>query len=78
MTFLFIFIPSCNKNPAEEDPSDDIGDISSEDDEQDYEIDYSICENCIWMQNDCNGNWIVGYSFDNSIAGTIAPSKFPR
>ena len=28
MTFLFIFISSCNKNPADEDPPNDIEDIS--------------------------------------------------
>jgi len=33
------------------------------------EIDYSICNNCIWIQEDCNGNWIVGYNTEHTIGG---------
>jgi len=33
------------------------------------EINYSICQNCIWLQNDCNGNWFIAYNSDVSIKG---------
>ena len=75
MKFISIFIsllfitPSCSKQgtappnddePVYNDPADEIDDAETND---------SICTNCIWLQNNCNGNWSIGFSSNNSIGG---------
>jgi len=57
-----ILVLGCEKNPASD---EEVPNTS----EEETPIDYSICSNCIWLQNDCNGNWIVGYNSDNPIGG---------
>ena len=61
--FLLFFL-SCDKNPSDN-TSEDI----LEDDSTEQEINYSICENCIWLQDDCNGKWFLGYNVYQSIGG---------
>ena len=68
MKFISIFVNlflillfSCEKNPANNNP-DDTG-------SEDSGMDYSVCENCIWLQNDCSGNWILGYNSDSAFGG---------
>jgi len=61
---LLIFILGCD-----DDSSGNSGNTDDNTNGGDTEINYSICNNCIWLQNDCNGNWIVGYNFDSAIGG---------
>ena len=65
ISLLFILILSCDKNPSTSTPED----TNQNDDINIQEPDYSICENCIWLQNSCDGNWVVGYNVDSSIGG---------
>ena len=65
ISLLFILIFSCDKNPSTSTPED----TNQNDDINIQEPDYSICENCIWLQNSCDGNWVVGYNVDSSIGG---------
>jgi len=64
INLFLLFLFSCDKNPS----NNNSGDIL-EDDSTQQEIDYSICENCIWLQDDCNGQWLLGYNVDQSIGG---------
>ena len=67
---LAIFTFSCGEDdeiiavPGGGDSGGDSGDYFDEN-----EIDYEICTNCIWLQNNCIGNWILGYNIDNAISG---------
>jgi len=61
VNLFLILLFSCDKNPASDEGAPDSG--------EEITIDYSICSNCIWLQNDCNGDWIIGYNFDSAISG---------
>ena len=65
ISLLFILIFSCDKNPSTSTPEG----TNQNDDINIQEPDYSICENCIWLQNSCDGHWVVGYNVDSSIGG---------
>ena len=65
ISLLFILIFSCDKNPSTSTPEG----TNQNDDINIQEPDYSICENCIWLQNSCDGHWVVGYNIDSSIGG---------
>ena len=58
ITLFFLLILSCD---------DDITTPNNQ--EISDEIDTSICNECIWVQNDCNGNWFIGYNINSPIAG---------
>ena len=46
---------------------DDDGETTGGDIDQ---IDYFICnDDCIWIQEDCNGNWFIAYNIDSDISG---------
>ena len=60
----FILILSCEKKPTS--PPPNTGDDGGNNEE---ETNYTICTNCIWLQEDCNGNWILGYNIDVDFSG---------
>ena len=67
---LTIFTFSCDEDDEVIAVPD--GDTGGDDDGyyfDDNEINYEVCTNCIWLQNDCIGNWILGYNIDNAISG---------
>ena len=65
-SLLLILILSCDKEPAGNSNSETTGGTTGG---GELEIDYSICENCIWLQNDCNGDWFIGYNILQSFSG---------
>ena len=79
MLLLITITSSCDDDGADNTPppgsttggDDGGGDDGGGDDGGGGEdhINYSICNNCIWIQNDCDGNWIVGYNTEYTIGG---------
>ena len=63
ISLLLIVIFSCEKNPSNNEPVEEGNTFSEE------EIDYSICENCIWLQSTCDGKWTLGYNIEQSAIG---------
>ena len=71
LTILFIlFTFSCDDEKSEVNESNN-DNVSLDDGEfnDETQIDYTICTNCIWLQNDCNGSWVLGYNIDEDISG---------
>ena len=71
LTILFIlFTFSCDDEKSEVNESNN-DNVSLDDGgfNDETQIDYTICTNCIWLQNDCNGSWVLGYNIDEDISG---------
>tara|TARA_Y100001970_G_scaffold194024_1_gene235887 strand:- start:162 stop:1076 length:915 start_codon:yes stop_codon:yes gene_type:complete len=73
-TTLLIFFLGCDEeannstqNPSNNNSNETSGGGTTGGGE--LEIDYSICQNCIWLQNDCNGNWFIAYNTNSAIKG---------
>ena len=63
LTSLLLLLISCDEENSQTNntPSDEVYDQN--------DIDYSVCTNCIWLENDCNGNWLVAYNINSAISG---------
>jgi len=62
-TLLLLLLFSCDEDTLDK-GADGVEEVSHEND-----IDYSVCTNCIWLKNNCNGNWLVAYNIDSAISG---------
>ena len=65
INLFLIVVFNCEKNPSNNDNESDGGGTTFPQEE----IDYSICENCIWLQNTCDGKWALGYNIEQSAIG---------